>query len=298
MNKLISCYTPFYQRTENALFELERTLLSLIKNDDFFGNIKIFYCQKNIFNNLVKVINRIVNESKLHNIVIRPIYIHENNPRFLPIDVFNYMKNDKDVSSDDIIFYNESDQELHISDNFKKIIFSMGKNKVIMPHRCGKTKAHPSKIYQTNNGLFVGNFYHHGFKEYDKLFYRVYNKKGYGSCAYSGCYFVKKETLSDISLNKPLYEIVWYKLVFMIRDILKKRHKNSNTFRHESHRGSSLPKLYHLFWHLHHMFSWQLPQGLLLEAPSLILDANDKIVLKPKNISELYVVHLSNNGYV
>lgn len=92
--------------------------------------------------------------------------------------------------------------------------------------------------------------------------------------AYAGCFFSKKTSLKSISLKKYswFFEICIKIFAYFHKyDFLRKIIKNF------------------IVWY---------PFGLVLEAPSLVLSFMWINVLKTVDIWDLYVIHLSQNGYV
>ncbi len=325
MEKSIIVYISFYAREENNFLELKKTILSIIKYDDLFRVIKICYQQKEIKDKIISVLEQIKTDSnqntkfKLENIIL--YFIDEKIPPFLPIDVFNYIKNDKETSDESIIYYTESDQILFIKEEFKeKIYFELSKNnKIIMPHRLGKTKGSPNDDYLTYNGFYVGNYSSQGIKKYDDTFNRVFNRRSPFVitsnfpflrrvrpyvCAYAGCWFSKKSNLKHIKLEKPYLGSYFYHREIS-KTIYERNERNSKIACYPGFRNkilyffsrldilSLISIIYNVLWTFHLLS--HPPYRWCLEAPSIVLN---KPIYKPKDIGALYVIHLSHNWYV
>lgn len=277
--KKITAYIPCYiSNNERFNNEVSLTVKSLGKYSTLFSKIKFFICQKTkkkFFEELIETIP--------FNIPYEIIYIEERNPRFLPIDVFQYIQKDKELSDDDLVFYDEANHILHIDLSFwSEIEKELNKWNVIMPHRLWKTKALKDREYPIFWEYFIWNLFPEWISNYNDKFDLMESRTRSNNThnAYAWCYFIKKRTLYDISLKK------YYWLSFYFVQILSIFHK------YNIYRKIILSKKIRK-----HIPIWY-PFWLILESPSLILSFVWKKVLKTKEVKNLYVIHLSQNAYV
>lgn len=264
--KKITSYIPCYIWNDKKFYEwLEKTIDS-IKLYHEFGVIKLFVCQKEKEKDLR---NR---SKKYNNIEIN--FLEENTPMYFPIDVFNYMKNDKNLSDEDYIYYVEWDHILYVNDWFFRDIYEeLDKWNVVMPHRLWKIRAVKNIEYKKYEWLYVGNYGKSCTKKYNDVFnevlsYKLPNNRIYWT--YAWCYFIKKSRLchiEDIKIwRKWIIHLIWRYIWF-----------------------------FHKYW----LFkNFGLPYTLRLEAPSLILPFRWLKILKSIYIWNCYVEHLSQNWYV
>lgn len=258
---------------EECFLFLEKTIKS-IKKYSIFWEILIFYCQEEMKNIIFK-------KTKIYD-NIRLIFIKEKNPKYLPIDVFNFMSNNKSIKYDAYIFYTENDHILHLDENILKNILDMlDKKYIIMPHRLWHIKASQKMQYIKHNWFWVWNYSAKSIIKFDNtydLMWDYYHKWEHND--YAWCYFTKKSTIEKINIPK-YYSYIWKIMMW----VLWKRSFFPSRF---------LPK-----WiNLNIIKKRTIPYWLILEAPSLILAYRWLKVLKTKEIDKLYVEHLSNNWYV
>ena len=139
--KNFTSFIPCYIWNDKDFYEWLKKTIESIRNYQQFWIVKLFICQKNKESYLKEWCKKYEN--------IKIIYLEEKTPMYFPIDVFNYMKNDKKLSDEDYVFYVEWDHILHVSDWFFKDIFEeLDKWNVVMPHRLWKTRAVNDIEYQ------------------------------------------------------------------------------------------------------------------------------------------------------
>lgn len=266
MSSKITVYIPCYIQDDKRFYNrLWKTLYSIKKYPEFW-KIKLFICQKD------KKLSLKQRSDQYNNISI--IYLKEYSPMYFPMDVFNYMKNDKDLGDDDYQFYMEWDHILYINDDFlDKVLKELDKWMCVMPHRLWKVKAE-KREYIKYNWYYVWNYAKSCIKQYNKNFDIIIPINWISNkifWTYAWCYFIKKGTLKRVE------------------NICIKRWKTMQNF-HIKIFG-----YFHYFWLLKR---YGIPYNLKLETPSLILPLRNIMILKSHKIQELYVIHLSWSWYV
>ena len=260
----ITTYIPCYIWNEKKFYERLWITIDSIRQYKKFWTIKLFICQLNKQQKLKEYIKRYDD--------ITIIFLKENYPIFFPIDVFNYMKNDKVLHDNDYVFYVEWDHILHIDNQFFDNIYQeIDKWNIVMPHRLWTSKA-DKRDYLEFNWYLVWNYSKTCIIKYSKDFnivipYLWPNNEVYGT--YAWCYFTNKKTLSNI---KDFHVKHWILGIFQ-----------------------KYIWIFHRFWIFKNVW---LPYMMKLETPSLILPLRNLTVLKPVEIKNCYVIHLSWNWYV
>lgn len=260
MKDLIS-YIPFYVRRADAYEQLEQTITSLKAFSTKLVSIRVLYCQPEQENGIAKMA-RISDEIGSR---FEPHLLRVREPILLPTAAYHFMQ--MDGMAEDPCFYIEADHVLFARPGFLESVFrEINSGNVIMPHRLGKRPIHKGRLYAKWQDYYVGNYAEPDIHTYSPQFNSV---TGYYS-AYAGAYFSQRSIIQENRLSFPwTTNILWRGLVEYIRRL----------------SGGKL-------------FGSQAPHGLLLEAPSLVFQANHQRVLKPCDIEHLHVIHLSQNGVV
>ncbi len=257
LNNLI-CYIPYYDGSPKAYPQLGQTINSLSAMAPYL-NLKciyLFYCQPECADKVSKL-GGLLKETDIR---FEPKLLSVSKPVLLPAATYRFMQTDG--RADDFCFYTEADHIVHIEPGFIRLIFEeTEKENVVMPHRLGELWMNNKKKPCRWGEYYVGNYDSENIHSYSNVFDAMT-----GHCnAYAGAYFVRRSVTQKHELSFPLTtNLFWRGVVEYAR-------------RHSGRR----------------LFASQAPYGLLLEAPSLIFEANGRRVLKPRHIRDLHVFHLS-----
>jgi hypothetical protein len=260
MKKLI-CYIPFFVGRSDAYDHLAQTLGSLKTLSAHLISVRVLCCQP-------EQEGRIATMAKFSDEIgsrFEPHFISVRNPVLLPTAAYRFMQTDG--GANDPFFYIEGDHIVHAEEDFLDIVFrEIESGSVVMPHRLGNWHHKGRESLRWEN-YYVGNYDAgpniHPYSNNFNAMTGYYN-------AYAGAYFARRSVIQKYPLSFPLTtNIVWRGLVECARRF----------------SGGIL-------------FGSQAPHGLLLEAPSLVFQANQQRVLKPCNIGNLHVIHLSRSGVV
>lgn len=260
MNKLI-CYIPFFVARNEACDQLYQTVRSLECLAGSLHSIRVIYCQPEY----AHVVAGLELPAKGTGALLEPRQIACRNPMDLPTAVFQLMQTEGET--DDLCFYLEGDHVVQIAGNFIDLVFQeVMRSNVVMPHRLGRWPIHKNKTYPRWGEYYVGNYAPPGIHGHSEAFQAV---TGYYN-AYAGAYLAARSVIRHHRISYPLmHNLIWRGAAEYLRQISGRR-----------------------------LFSSQAPYGLLLEAPSLIFEANGQCVLKPCNVSDLHIIHLSREGGV